>query len=233
MRPYALLSFAVVRLGGALLLNLLLLAALTWLNRVEMVQVDPVVVARLRLPELPSTQPPPKELIPQEEPEAEDPVLVDPQQPEPPMAEIEPLALPSVQLGVDVPVVVRPMPIVTRAAPRRHVRRHVVRAAPPVRRTLGSDEVDEPPRESFIRKPDYPRLALRREIEGSATVKLLIDEEGRVREVELIDTRGSRLFGDAVLAVAKSWRFVAAKNRGKRVRVWALKTVRFRLEGNG
>jgi TonB family protein len=228
-----LLSLWVVRLGGAFLLNLLLLAALTWLNRTEVVQADPVEVARLRLPELPSMQAPPKELLPKEEPEPEDPVLVDPQQPDPPLAEIEPLALPSVQLGVDVPVVVRAMPVVTRLAPRRHTHRHVARAAPPARRTLGSDEVDEPPRESLIQKPEYPVLALRCEIEGSATVKLLIDEEGRVRKVELVDTRGSRLFGQAVLAVAKSWRFVAAKNHGKRVRVWALKTVRFRLKGRG
>jgi len=225
-----LLSVTVVRLGGALLFNVLLLASLTWLNRADVVQADPVVVARLRLPEPPVVRPPPKELIPEEEPEPEEPVVLDPQETEPPMADLEPVALPSVQLSVDVPVVVRPMPVVARSTtPRRTVQRAV--RAPRPQRTLGSDEVDEPPRESFVQPPTYPVSAIRREIEGSATVRLLIDEEGKVQEVELVDTRGSRLFGDAVLAVASDWRFVPAKDHGKRVRVWAIKTIRFQLKG--
>jgi protein TonB len=225
---------AAIRVGGALLPNLALIVVLTRLNRAEAVDADPAVVARLRLAALPAVAPPPRELEPRDEPEPE-PEVADVDEsvpPEAPVADIEPLAVPTVALACSVRVMVRPVPAAVRPPPRRvasRAHRPVRRRTPPPARTLGEDEVDRPPRELNMRQPAYPDSAQRFGIQGSATVRLLIDEEGRVVKAELLESPGSRLFGRAVLAVAKEWRFTPASDHGRKVSVWAIKKIHFRL----
>jgi len=224
-----------LRVGGALGLNVLLLAALMHLNRIVPVQAQPETVARLRFAEPLPVQHDPVEPLPERVPETE-PVEVSEDvalpEHEIPLPEIEPLALTSVLPAASVPVLVRPVPAPARAAPGRTGAATRSAGAPREDRprVAESDEVDEPPRELRVHRPEYPSRARRRGIEGSATVRLLIDEEGRVVDVELVDTRGSDEFGEAVLAVAPGWVFRPARDEGRPVRVRALKTVRFRLE---
>lgn len=230
------LMLAAARVAGAVLPNAALLVVLTHLNHAESVDADPAVVARLRLAAPPVAPPPPRELEPKEEPEQEPEVVdvAEPVPPETPVADIEPLALPTVALACSVPVMVRPIPAVVRPSPRRvaGTGHHPARRPPRSPRTLGADEVEQPPRELQVRQPVYPDSARRFGIQGSATVRLLIDEKGRVAKVELVDSKGSRLFGRAVLEVACGWRFTPARDHGRNVRVWAVKTVRFRLKGS-
>lgn len=91
-----------------------------------------------------------------------------------------------------------------------------------------SDQVDQPPRESFGNaQPTYPVRERNLGIEASVLVKLLIDEEGRVQDAKVL--RGPEAFRRSVLAVAYDWQFVPARHEGRSVKVWGVKEVRFQL----
>ena len=94
-----------------------------------------------------------------------------------------------------------------------------------------AEAVDQPPREISTPSPSYPRRALRRGIEGSVVVRLLIDRSGRVEDARVVQVDGPNRFGEAVMEVVQRWRFEPARHRGQRVRVWGVKTVRFELRG--
>jgi protein TonB len=100
-------------------------------------------------------------------------------------------------------------------------------AAPVSREPRDADSVDQPPRELTNLQPTFPRLAERLRRTGSVRVRLLIDESGRVEDVEVLEVEGHASFEEAVLDVARRWRFDPARDRGRPVRVKATKTVRF------
>ena len=93
-----------------------------------------------------------------------------------------------------------------------------------------SSQVDEPPRELVNEPPRYPRAALKKEIEGSVILKLLINASGRIDDMQVVSVEGDPSFRDAVLHVARDWRFTPAKHHGKPVPVWGIKRIRFELE---
>jgi periplasmic protein TonB len=92
-----------------------------------------------------------------------------------------------------------------------------------------ADNVDRPPREHLSnRKPKYPRAALRRRLKGRVIVRLLIDEEGLVKEATVLKVVGPASFAEAVKDVVDNWRFDPAWDKGRFVAVWALKTIQFK-----
>ena len=93
-----------------------------------------------------------------------------------------------------------------------------------------ADSVEHPPRP--IRKPQtaYPAFARKAGIEGSVTVKILIDTTGHVSDVEVLDVIGHDSFRQAVLDVVKTWEFTPATHHGKVVSVWGISKVTFTLE---
>lgn len=92
-----------------------------------------------------------------------------------------------------------------------------------------AESVDQPPKpKSGNAQPVYPRLARRRRLSGSVSLRLLIDAAGAVQKVTVTGVAGHSSFRDAVLRVVKSWRFEPARHQGRRVAVWATKTIGFR-----
>ena len=97
---------------------------------------------------------------------------------------------------------------------------------------MESDQVDEPPRErSGNARPQYPRLAQRRQISGSVRVRMLIGTDGHVRRWEVLRTEGHRSFETAVEEVLPRLRFSPGSHRGRTVEVWVRKTFEFQWEG--
>ena len=217
--------------------NVLVFSALSALNRTRPLPPLTCEAARFTLVEPPFVRPLPPEPERPLEPEPPPPEALadDPAEMEAPAAELTPLDLPLVAPDVAVPCL-RIAPVAAKQ-PRRRPRQGSPAPPrqpkkPPTRsRTLGSEEVDEPPRDRAIRHPVYPASARRRGVEGRVTVKLLIDEEGRVQQADVIEVKGHAGFRQAVLRVASHWRFTPPRHRGRRVKVWAVKTVRFHLEG--
>lgn len=93
-----------------------------------------------------------------------------------------------------------------------------------------ADSVDQPPREGNCPPPRYPTNARRRGIEGSVLVRLLISEEGRVDDVQLVEGAEYEGFNDAVLSRVRDWTFEPARDKGRVIKVWALKRIDFVLE---
>lgn len=93
-------------------------------------------------------------------------------------------------------------------------------------RIPNAEEVDQPPREpAGNAKPVYPAREKQLGIEGTVLLRLLIDERGRVADVEVIS--GGMAFRNAVLQVARSWRFEPARHQGRATKVWGVKEVSF------
>lgn len=91
-----------------------------------------------------------------------------------------------------------------------------------------ANQVDHPPRESRQNPaPPYPARKLQQGVEGTVKLRLVIDESGRVEDVEVLS--GDEDFRRAVMSVVWKWRFTPARHRGRPVKVWALKEVSFTI----
>ncbi len=89
-----------------------------------------------------------------------------------------------------------------------------------------ADQVDQPPREpAGNAEPVYPPREKQLAIEGKVVVKLLIDQRGRVQEVQFVS--GPQAFRQAVRDAARSWRFEPARHQGRAVKVWGIKEISF------
>jgi protein TonB len=94
---------------------------------------------------------------------------------------------------------------------------------------MEADQVDQQPREMPDNpQPRYPQRERRLGVEASVTVRILIDTQGRVEDVQLIS--GPAAFADTVVATVRRWRFTPARDRGRPVKVWGVKTFRFELQ---
>lgn len=94
----------------------------------------------------------------------------------------------------------------------------------------GIHEIDQLPRELSVLEPRYPVAEKRRGVEDLVQVRLLINEKGRVEEVEYL--AGAPSFRRAIEAVVYRWRFEPATVDGQPVKVWGTKTVQFALHRN-
>jgi protein TonB len=78
--------------------------------------------------------------------------------------------------------------------------------------------------------PRYPRAALRAGMTGTVTLLVLVDEQGRPREVEVETSSGHRELDRAARAqVLNAWRFHPAQRQGQAVSAYALVPIEFTL----
>lgn len=77
-------------------------------------------------------------------------------------------------------------------------------------------------------KPQYPKEAKEKQIEGAVTMNILIDEEGHVRQTSIVD--GPEIFRSTALEAIKKFLFNPAKVDGKAVAVKIRYILRFELE---
>jgi protein TonB len=80
-------------------------------------------------------------------------------------------------------------------------------------------------------QPDYPTSLARQEIEGYATVRVLIGTDGRVRDVQQVSTTDPEFFRATQRQALRYWRFKPATRDGVPVESWQQMTVRFKLQG--
>jgi protein TonB len=86
------------------------------------------------------------------------------------------------------------------------------------------------PRYASALQPDYPPALARNEIEGTATVRVLIGPDGRVKQVEKVRATEDGFFEATRRQALAKWRFKPATEDGKPVEAWREMTVRFELK---
>lgn len=203
--------------------NLLVFTGLALLNTHTTVRPAPVPKADLTIrlaPEdilldipAPADPPPPQELLSK-------PIAINL---DVPAVGLKPLQLPEVKLDFSVPAIhfipIGPNPI---SLP--------LDTQPPQESDFISEQtIDQPPTGIEISHPKYPRTALLQGIEGSVTVRLLINEKGHVESSQVVSVTGYPGFKKETLRVMGNWRFTPPLHQGKPVRVWGRKTIHFRI----
>ncbi|SDC75856.1 protein TonB [Sphingomonas sp. YR710] len=79
-------------------------------------------------------------------------------------------------------------------------------------------------------QPDYPPSLVRAEIEGTATVRILIGTDGQVKQVELVSATNPAFFDATRKQALRYWRFRPATTDGMPTESWRVMTVKFHLE---
>lgn len=91
-------------------------------------------------------------------------------------------------------------------------------------------EPDEPARATHRPAPEYPAVAQRRGIEGYVTVRLRIDERGRVSDAVVVESQPPNVFDQTALRTVRSYRFAPARRGGRPVATTLQQTIRFELQ---
>ncbi len=100
----------------------------------------------------------------------------------------------------------------------------------PVMDFFDQGEVDQLPMTVFRMKPLYPFRAKRLGIEGSVSVKFLVDAAGRVSRVTILESNPPGIFDESVLKALPSWKFTPGELGGKTVNTWVSTVIEFDLE---
>ncbi len=94
-------------------------------------------------------------------------------------------------------------------------------------------EIDQPPAAIFRKKPFYPLRARLENISGEVKVKFLVDTDGNVRHIMILESRPKDVFDRSVINALSSWHFLPGKLHGRPVHTWVITTIKFRLNENG
>lgn len=89
-------------------------------------------------------------------------------------------------------------------------------------------EIDYKPHPNRIVVPEYPPEARGKGFEGKVTVKVLVDKEGNVEDVQFV--HGPEILKEAALAAARQFRFRPGKHKGERRKVWMFMPIDFSLK---
>jgi len=194
-------------LVGAIVLNLVLLIAVTVLSRNQPVERSeefstPIHLIRMATPKTedqPRREPP-------KPPEPKPPPLFEPELFRPIPGLVEP---PDVGVAVDLDRLDLPTD-----------ERFVFRM----------DEVDQPAQPVFRKEPVYPERALRLLIEGRVKVQFLVASDGRARDIEILSASPKGTFEESVLQAVASWRFKPGFVDGHPVDSWWSTEITFKVE---
>jgi protein TonB len=90
-------------------------------------------------------------------------------------------------------------------------------------------ELDQAPQPVVRVPPVYPYKAREQGIEGVVQIKLLVNSDGTVGQIYILDARPKGIFDDAVLKSVPQWKFNPGKIAGETVTAWVVTDIRFDL----
>jgi len=128
----------------------------------------------------------------------------------------------------------RPIGQQTAPAPSPRVPQAVASASPSAAgQPSPADMPLEPPRADagYLKNPPpaYPRMLLKRGVEGSVLVRARVQDDGRCSQVLLKESSGFRQFDEAALSAVRDWRFVPARQGTQTVVAWVDIPIAFRI----
>lgn len=94
---------------------------------------------------------------------------------------------------------------------------------------MDKSSVDTPPK-AIRRSPIvYPELARKQGISGFVAMNVLIDELGNVEDVNIVESKPEEVFDLQADSTIRRWKFEPATYNGKKVKVWAMQKIVFKL----
>jgi TonB family protein len=103
---------------------------------------------------------------------------------------------------------------------------------PPAETATEFHAFDEAPVLLRAQSPRYPDLARQAGIEGTVLLNVLVDEDGKVGDVSIIQSDVTSAMEKAAIEAAKGFFFKPAKQRTVPVRAHIAVPIRFKLHGN-
>ncbi|SFI28859.1 protein TonB [Nitrosomonas sp. Nm34] len=94
---------------------------------------------------------------------------------------------------------------------------------------MTADLVDVPPKPIARGAFKYPPTAKKNGIKGYVVLSVLVETDGSVNQVQVLESNPSGIFDAAALQGIRSWQFEPAKYKGEVVKVWAKQKIRFDL----
>jgi protein TonB len=89
--------------------------------------------------------------------------------------------------------------------------------------------VTVPPKLVSTPKPEYPPLARKLGVEGVVVLSVLVDEQGRVEDVQLLERISQDVgINEAAVQVARAARFKSATRNGAPVKMWTRLRIPFK-----
>lgn len=92
---------------------------------------------------------------------------------------------------------------------------------------MSEESVDEAPKPSRRSAMEYPKAAKKAGIKGYVLLNLLIDKDGNVEKVRILESEPQGVFDEVASAGVKEWKFKPASYKGEAVKVWAKQKIRF------
>ena len=97
----------------------------------------------------------------------------------------------------------------------------------------GAPIVEAVPDYAVNPKPIYPKLAIRRNYQGTVTLMVEVLADGSVRDVEVFESSGYSILDRSALRAVQKWRFKPGTKHGTPVTMKVRVPVVFRLKGQG
>ena len=191
----------------AVLLNLLLFAAAAGLSRDRLFAVDmtdPVSVNLVTLKPVTPPPPPARQEIPKPKPRTRPDFTPE-------------LVRPSVAVPAAMAISVKINPDLFAGGPMRGDF------------IFNATDLDTPPMAIMRTKPPYPYKARQRNIKGSVEVKFLVGADGRISDVQVLNSQPAGLFDATVLKTVPKWKFRPGMLAGEAVPSWVVTVVEFNL----
>ena len=85
---------------------------------------------------------------------------------------------------------------------------------------MTADSVDKKPEPVRRDDPELPRRLVAQQVEGRVVVRALVDKNGRVERVEVVESKPPNVFDQHVLEAVRRWEFQPASYEGKAVKTW-------------
>jgi len=94
---------------------------------------------------------------------------------------------------------------------------------------MDKSSVDTPPKVIKRSPIVYPELARKQGVSGYVSMNVLINENGRVDDVQILQSEPAEVFDLMADSTIRQWQFEPATYNGKKVQVWAAQKIVFKL----
>jgi TonB family protein len=95
--------------------------------------------------------------------------------------------------------------------------------------TEGTEAILEAASYAYSPKPEYPHHARKEGQQGTVVLRVLVDQEGKSKSLEVSHSSGFEALDKAAMETVRRWRFHSARYGEKRVEMWVKIPIVFRL----